>query len=291
MCTSPIHGWYARDGTFTTSLKNAWQDRRLSVPCGQCWECRLKKRREWAIRILHETASYDDNCFVTLTYKELPRNGSLKKRDVQLFLKRLRRALEPHKIRYFLTGEYGTQTQRPHYHLIIFNYYPSDAKRHSQSSGSWLYTSEELDRNWQKGRVMVNEVTYDSASYLAKYTCKKLIVSEKSPEWLKAMQESDIREPEFATMSRNGGIGKKFYEKYKDVIYRNDTIIINGKEIKPPSYYDKLAKEDEIDDYFKKRSLRIENFNKRYEKETDLQPFSRNEILESKFKNISIEKI
>lgn len=44
---------------------------------------------------------------------------SLNKRDVQLFLKRLRNA--GFHFQYFGCGEYGDLSARPHYHLLIFS--------------------------------------------------------------------------------------------------------------------------------------------------------------------------
>lgn len=93
-----------------------------TVPCGQCIACRLNKVRDWTLRIMHEAKFYKDNVFLTITYspENLPADGSIHKEDLQLFLKRLRKALGEEKIRYFACGEYGEKYSRPHYHLIIF---------------------------------------------------------------------------------------------------------------------------------------------------------------------------
>ena len=74
------------------------------------------------MRMLHELSDYEDAVFVTLTYDEdhIPSNHSLKKSDLQKWFKRVRKEIEPKKIRYFACGEYGDKTQRPHYHAIIF---------------------------------------------------------------------------------------------------------------------------------------------------------------------------
>ena len=101
----------------------------MEVPCRMCMECRLNYTREWAMRICNEANSYDNNCFLTLTFNDehLPNDNSIHKRDLQLFVKRLRKALVGKKIRYFGCGEYGGKFGRPHYHIIIFNWYPEDA--------------------------------------------------------------------------------------------------------------------------------------------------------------------
>ena len=94
----------------------------LLVGCGKCVMCRIAKRREWTLRLIHESVYWEDSVFLTLTYSDdyLPKNGSLDKRQLQLFIKRLRKSLNGRSIKYFACGEYGDNTERPHYHLIIF---------------------------------------------------------------------------------------------------------------------------------------------------------------------------
>lgn len=96
----------------------------LSLPCGKCVECLMSYSNEWALRCVLEASLYRDNCMLTLTYRDNP--VTLIKRDYQLFLKRLREALSPLKIRYFGCGEYGARGQRPHFHIIIFGWKPDD---------------------------------------------------------------------------------------------------------------------------------------------------------------------
>ena len=102
------------------------QEAAFSVPCGKCLACSSNYRRDWVARMLLESQAHSDSVFITLTYSDenLPDRGSLVKRDLQLFLKRLRRRLDRlnrDKIRYFACGEYGDNTNRPHYHAIIWN--------------------------------------------------------------------------------------------------------------------------------------------------------------------------
>lgn len=104
-----------------------WYD----VPCGKCPACLSRRRQEWVYRNEVEL-KHSTNCFfVTLTYADqfLPvgSNGmpTLRKRHFQLFMKRLRKSIEPHRIRFFGCGEYGDKTLRPHYHLLIYNW-PED---------------------------------------------------------------------------------------------------------------------------------------------------------------------
>lgn len=163
-----------------------------------------------------EANQYKDNNFVTLTYTDehLPYDvpdivdtldpmPTLKVRDVQLFLKKLRKSLTDRKIRYFAVGEYGDQTQRPHYHLALFNY-PScryGMSNHGRD-GFCCSVCDHLRDVWDMGNVFSGVLEPDSAQYIAGYTTKKM--TAKDDERLKG------RHPEFARMSLKPGIGAGF---------------------------------------------------------------------------------
>lgn len=101
-------------------------------PCGHCVDCLSKKRNDWSIRLQEEYNywfSRGRNTYMALlTYDEdnVPRTSSgtrsLRQRDVQLFMKRLRKRLSKDKVfcRFFYCGEYGPTTKRPHYHILLF---------------------------------------------------------------------------------------------------------------------------------------------------------------------------
>lgn len=180
------------------SYKRDW----IYVPCGRCFACQMNKAREWAFRIMNESRLHEESCFVTLTYNEenLPRvsdtQGTLIKRDLQNFMKRLRKAVAPRKIRFFGCGEYGEHYARPHYHIIIFGLGPS-------SYG-------EISKSWTDGFVSVGSLTYGSAAYVSRY-CTKLLTKDKE----KLYNTYNI-EKEFALMSRRPGIGVPFLNKIAD---------------------------------------------------------------------------
>lgn len=118
-----------------------------TLNCGVCLYCQQQYSKGWATRLMLESKLHNESCFVTLTYNDanLPYNNSLQKRDVQLFIKRLRKKLAPKKIRYFLTGEYGGRKGRAHYHLVIFGYVPKDLVFLKQTNKQeYIYTSKEL---------------------------------------------------------------------------------------------------------------------------------------------------
>lgn len=185
------------------------------------------------MRCMHEAAMHEENCFLTLTYDEehVPEGGSLRKSDYQDFMKRLRRAIEPRKVRYFHVGEYGSRTQRPHYHALLFGWGPPDREKFTVRGGYPVFTSELLSRLWPLGLHEIGSVTPQSAGYVAKYIRKRFTGS-----WAKRVYGE--REPEYATMSRNPGIGASWIDKYGPEVYPEDACVVSGVKVKPPRYYD-----------------------------------------------------
>lgn len=171
----------------------------LECPCGGCLSCRINRRRVWAHRILLESFKHGDSCFVTLTYDNDHLPEKLVKSDYQNFLKRLRKSLAPRKIRYFLAGEYGELSGRPHFHLAVFGLDAITAGGLDGRSGlvhaAWIVgrTSAGYDDS-SLGYTFVGSLTWESAQYIAGYLTKKAASDEKS-----------IRE--FSRMSLRPGIG------------------------------------------------------------------------------------
>lgn len=159
----------------------------IPASCSTCDVCRIKRKREWANRIMLESYCHADSSFVTLTYdeKHLPKNASLVPKDAQDWLKRLRFAIAPRKIRYYLVGEYGGETWRPHYHAAVFGFAPVEKAI--------------LDDSWKMGFSSIGDLTPASASYIAGYVTKKM--GKKNDALLAG------REPEFQRMSLKPGIG------------------------------------------------------------------------------------
>ena len=117
-------------------------------PCGQCLPCRINKARIWANRLDLEGRLHNDKIFVTLTYSDehIPENNSLSKKHTQDFFKRLRRVTAK-RLRYYCAGEYGTKTDRPHYHYIIYGI--------GVSSESELL----IQQCWPFGHIQIGDVT------------------------------------------------------------------------------------------------------------------------------------
>lgn len=210
----------------------------ITVACGQCIGCRLERSRQWATRILHETKCHEESSFITLTYNDvhLPKGGTLVKRDVQLFIKKLRKKLHPHKISYFHCGEYGGQTARPHYHIILFGYdFPDKELYRITETGDRLYTSRELESLWGLGFCPIGSVTFESAAYVARYCVDKL-----TGDAGKELYEKTGRIPPYVTMSTKPAIGKRFLEEFFSDVYPHDEVITRGISCKPPQYYDRI---------------------------------------------------
>lgn len=162
-------------------------------PCGKCLPCRINRGRIWMHRILLEDMMHESSIFLTLTYNEdtIPKGGTLVPKDSTDFWKRLRHYLHPRTVRYFLVGEYGDESQRPHYHAAVF--------------GLYLEDQEAVEKAWSKGFVMLGSLNKDSAKYMINYAIKGWT-------W-KGCDKLNGRHPEFARMSRNPGLGADAVKK------------------------------------------------------------------------------
>lgn len=181
-----------------------------AYPCGQCMPCRLNRRRLWTHRIMLETLDHGDCTFVTLTYSDqyLQGNTSLSPIDLQLWLKRLRfsylhssmaRLTNRPRLRYYAVGEYGDQTQRPHYHVALFGY-PNCRRIQSRfRKGSCCPPCDLILSTWAKGQVFLGSLELHSAQYIAGYVTKKMTKSDDP--------RLNGRYPEFCRMSLKPGIG------------------------------------------------------------------------------------
>lgn len=224
-----------------------------TVACGQCLGCRMERARQWAVRIMHETRLHDDALFLTLTYSDqhLPPAGTLVKKHPQLFFKKLRKKIQPRKIRYFMCGEYGGKFGRPHYHVILWGYRFPDMKFFTNSGENPLYTSQILDDLWEYGHCQIGSVSYDSARYVAKYCTEKL-----TGELGKNEYEATGRIPPYSTQSTKPGIGHDFLEKFGDDVYNYDEVLMNGFPGKPPRYYDKILERTDPERYAENKRSR-----------------------------------
>lgn len=190
----------------------------IPAPCGQCRGCLTNRKQLWTHRIILESQAHDQNSFITLTYNDenLPLNSkgipTLRKRDLTLFIKRLRRNV-PQKLRYYAVGEYGTNGSRginPHFHICLFGaderYQRAVHRAWKVETGSGTYEDHSL------GHTYTGSLTPQSAAYVAGYVQKKSKYSKDMYE------ELDII-PEYATMSQ--GIGKTAVDDIAKIIEKH----------------------------------------------------------------------
>lgn len=213
------------------------------VGCGQCIACRINKRREWTHRILLEASLYKDNTFVTLSYDDpsIPRvdlyHTNLVPKHLQDWLKRFRKFIEPHKVRYYAAGEYGDDTERAHFHLALFNFpncfrgttYGGDFKRiYSDHPPGKTYCCSICDavyRTWGKGAVVLGSLSESSAQYIAGYVMKKMT----RPDDLRLVTHVGVnRHPEFTRMSNRPGIGHDAMHDVASVVLEFDLVESQG---------------------------------------------------------------
>lgn len=191
------------------------------VPCGKCNFCLENRRNDWCFRLGVELKNSVTAYFITLTYNDdtvpISDQGvkTLSKRDLQLFFKKLRKKqsqVSSLKLRYFMAGEYGPETQRPHYHAILFNL---------------DVPYEFLQLSWSNGFCHAGTVTGGSIRYVTKY-----IINRYDHDYTG-------REPPFLLMSRKPGIGYSYaqthYHYHKSAL-RNYTRT-NGFFGRLPRYY------------------------------------------------------
>lgn len=234
--------------------------------CGQCIGCRLRVSREWGIRAMHEASEYTKNCFLTLTYdnEHLPSDGGLHQSHMKQFFDSLLERFEgfttvPIKnkktglyelrnpIRRLYCGEYGSVNLRPHWHAIVFNFDFEDKELFKKSpSGFPIYTSKELSRLWPHGFASIGECNFETASYVARYTTKKIFGETDAYDRIDRDTGELVKvRPPYVSFSRAYFIGRGWYDKYHEEMFRDDHVIYKGKELPVPrTYNDALKKED-----------------------------------------------
>lgn len=186
------------------------------VPCGQCMQCRIKKQQEIIFlcsKELQEVYKKGQGAsFITLTYNEINiptnKNGkqTLRKTDLQKFIKRIRRMQDyhkdPQKWKYIACGEYGDQYARPHYHIAIIGLSQEFAK---------MYTKKQ----WKYGLIQVGTLSAGGLRYILKYCTKN-----KPTTYIKALYNSIETEPPFLIHSQN--LAKKWLDKETENIAENE---------------------------------------------------------------------
>lgn len=189
-CFHPLPAWRTQDGSITLSRQPS-DSYSLRLPCGGCLGCQMAGAKAWALRCQLELQQHPQAAFTTLTYDDAHLPYTLQKEHLSLWLKRLRRATAPTRVRFFACGEYGERTARPHYHALIF--------------GIGAAKAPLIEKTWGKGQCRTDPVTPARVAYTAGYCAKKIgwkyDLEKFDPETGEAWQ------PPFRDMSRKPGIG------------------------------------------------------------------------------------
>lgn len=237
-CTSPRTVAFKNDGkTISWSSKEFSKEYApFQLPCGKCIECRLDYARQWAIRCVHEAQMHERNCFVTLTYSdENLKSTKLVYSDFQKFMKKIRK-LQNDPIGVFVTGEYGDQTKRPHWHAILFNWAPLDSlPKYKTDRGDQVWESETLSKIWGHGIAEYGSVTFESAGYCARYAAKKLVHGKDDEHEYQPISKK----------SSKNAIGKKWLEQHwPDIFNYGQVVLPDGRAIGAiPRYYERWLKQ------------------------------------------------
>lgn len=208
----------------------------LALPCGKCLGCRAARAKEWGERCRHEAACHEWNTFVTLTYDDDHLPSELVPEHLSEWVRAVRQAVrrgdgafqsDPRSsVRYFGAGEYGDLNDRPHYHVILFNFGCVDVVR----MGAELFESPRVTALWGRGSVRCGSVTGASASYVAGYTAKKLGCD----------RDGVVRQKPFLRCSRKPGIGLPWVRTFAEDLRGGSVVTVDGGKMPIPRYYRKL---------------------------------------------------
>lgn len=230
------------------------------------------------------------NCWDTLTYDDehLPANKDLQHRDVQLYLKRLRK--KGYKFRYYGCGEYGETTKRPHYHICMFGHTWLDRKPYQANiREEMIYTSSELEKTWGNGQCKTAELSFDNAAYTARYCTTKITGANAKEHYSRITEDGEYIElqPEYNYMSLKPGIGATWFEKFNKDVYPNDYIISNYHKAGPPEYYDKLL--EQLNENLLKdiKEKRLQEAHERRHDNTWQRLAVKKQVTEAKMKNFT----
>lgn len=226
----------------------------ITVGCGKCYACHYNRRQEWIVRLEHEfETSNHEAFFLTLTYADehLPEGGTLVKKHLQDYFKRLRISLKRSakassgyparqaastKFKHFSVGEYGEKRFRPHYHAIVF--------------GLGEAEKELIEKKWSYGFVQIGNLTYGGIRYVVKYMNKQInVINQMHENVLSGALQKDID----AWFEKNGlqppfkigsnGLGKDWCMENRTSLMTDGCLWRKGKPLHIPRYYAKILQE------------------------------------------------
>lgn len=179
--------------------------RKVCVPCGECPECVEKKARDLYVRARMEyqhcfdnggngfmcCLTYSDDLLPTCDMGDLGVKMVFNKKDVILFIKRLRVNLDrmyqkmykqdAPDFKYLVTSEYGsdpTRSHRPHYHMLVFFHDPVSPSAFEECFEKSLYDNNSKEKKYYFGYIMQCDLIdpkRGGIQYSAKYVCKDIM--------------------------------------------------------------------------------------------------------------------
>lgn len=220
------------------------------VPCGHCIECRKDWQNDWTFRLTQEVKRCKIPIFLTLTYDDehlplgdvdlpfpevetLSSQSVLVKSDFQKFMKRLRKhGKETLKdCRYFAVGEYGSRSNRCHFHAVII-------APNLTSVGEF---NQILSKSWDNGFFFAKFCTSKQIHYVCKYMNK--------------LDERPHLVPPFRLYSRSIGLNFLSQKMIDYYLTTFDRTCLSGKyRISLPRYYRKKLDALSDSNYFLKKS-------------------------------------
>ena len=203
------------------------QGKCYKVPCRHCLNCRVSYQSQLEFMTEHELfynyRSGHGASFVCFTYDDnhLPLNNSLCKKDLQLFLKRMRRYCSYRhyntQFKFLACGEYGDSFGRPHYHVIFIGL--TDVQINSIAPKCWSY-----------GLIDVGVLGQGGLRYVLKY-CSKSVGGKLA----QSMYEDNGLERPFLSHSIN--LGKQFVlDNFEDISAHNFCYLSKGERVPLPKY-------------------------------------------------------
>lgn len=257
-CYRPFSGFRTSGGdvVFVDNLRRNDVVCTLDLPCGRCIGCFSRRSQDWGMRGMHEAKMHKVNCAPTVTYDDahVPYRGMINYPDMQKALKLLRYYTKQSP-RYMIGNEYGEVNGRPHAHWALFGWQPDDLKYWRKSeSGAKLYRSQWFEEKiWPWGHVEIGEVTQETVQYIAKYCIKRVYGDAAEAHYRRqdpVTGEFYQLPPESMHVSTKPAIGRTWYEKFgAGDVAPWDYVVADGKEFKPPRYYDKLLRRSDPDRY------------------------------------------
>lgn len=195
------------------------------VSCRKCELCRYNRVKDWSGRNIAQSKISAASFACTLTYgPELDENRMpipgrsdhmrmtvLTYSDVQKFLKYLRVLGYP--CQYFITGEFGAEKQRAHWHIILhfLDRVPSHelglnfSDRHPNEYGQLF--EHEVCKAWPHGFMFWKKATFQDVFYNCKYILKA---------------EDDDEAQRKPGMSKKPPIGAEYFMRWADMHVRDE---------------------------------------------------------------------